>query len=109
MVDTACLGSGSASQNWFATCIGRLSVAAGTGPTNQLWQAVVACRAETLCTSSVDEGRALGPMRSVSARERWPFSVLRDSCFGALPDQPEVCRVLARDAKVVALATAHSP
>ena len=90
MVDTACLGIGSASQNWFATCIGRLSVAAGTGPTNQLWQAAVACRAETLCTTSIEQGRALGPMHPVSARERWPFCVLRDSCLGAVPDQPEV-------------------
>ena len=27
-------------------------------------------------------------MRPSSARERWPFCVLRDSCHAALPDQP---------------------
>ena len=46
------------------------------------------CLAEVLPVTAADAGRALGPMLPSSARERWPFCVLRDSCHAALPDQP---------------------
>ena len=43
-----------------------------------------------------------------SARELWPFCVLRDSCHAALPDQPGLPPI-ARDAGLAALAAVHTP
>ena len=37
---------------------------------------------------AAEAGRALGSMLPASARERWPFFVVRDSCHAAVPDQP---------------------
>eukprot|EP01043_Picozoa_sp_COSAG02_P012801 COSAG02_NODE_502_length_21039_cov_62.499045_10_plen_209_part_00 len=72
----------------FTACIGRLSAAVGTGRARCLWKAAAVCWAEVLPVIAADVGRALGPMLPSSARERWPFCVLRDSCHAALPDQP---------------------
>jgi hypothetical protein len=41
-----------------------------------------------ILVTTAEAGRALGPMLPASARERWPFFVLNDSCLAALPDQP---------------------
>ena len=86
--DSACLGSGSTTRHWFTACIGRLSAAVGTGRARCLWKAAAVCWAEVLPVIAADAGRALGPMLPSSARERWPFCMLRDSCHAALPDQP---------------------
>ena len=72
----------------FTACIGRLSAAVGTGRARCLWKAAAVCWAEVLPVIAADAGRALGPMLPSSARERWPFCVLRDSCHAALLDQP---------------------
>ena len=72
----------------FIACIGRLSAAVGTGRARCLWKAAAVCWAEVLPVIAADAGRALGPMLPSSARERWPFCVLRESCHAALPDQP---------------------
>ena len=72
----------------FTACIGRLSAAVGTGRARCLWKAAAVCWAEILPVIAADVGRALGPMLPSSARERWPFCVLRDSCHAALPYQP---------------------
>jgi hypothetical protein len=85
--DYACLGSGSAIGTRFAACIGRLSAVAGTGRSRCLWQVVAVCWAEALPATVTEAGRAFGPMLPSSAREPWPFCVVRDSCHAALPDQ----------------------
>eukprot|EP01043_Picozoa_sp_COSAG02_P003426 COSAG02_NODE_83_length_39665_cov_25.213719_25_plen_188_part_00 len=72
----------------FTACIGRLSAAVGTGRARCLWKAAAVCWAEVLPFLAADACRALGPMLLSSAREPWPFFVLRDSCHAALPDQP---------------------
>ena len=87
-VDAACLGSGSAAKTLVHTCLGRLSVAAGTARARWLRQLAAVCRAEVLPIITVDADRALGPMLPSSAWEHWPFCVVRDSCHAALPDQP---------------------
>ena len=74
----------------FTACIGRLSAAVGTGRARCLWKAAAVCWAEVLPVIAADAGRALGPMLPSSAREPWPFCVLRDSCHAALPDQPDL-------------------
>ena len=86
--DSACLGSGSTARHRFTACIGRLSAAVGTGRARCLWKAAAVCWAEVLPFLAADACRALGPMLLSSAREPWPFFVLRDSCHAALPDQP---------------------
>ena len=84
----ACLGSGSAAKTLVHACIGRLSEPAGTGRARWLRRLAGSCCAEML-PDIVDEGdRALGPMLPSSAREFWPFFVVRDSCHAALPDEP---------------------
>jgi hypothetical protein len=62
---------------------------------------------EVLPVTAADAGRALGPMLPSSARELWPFCVLRDSCHAAVPIS-QVYHQLARDAGLVALAAAHA-
>ena len=86
--DTACLGRGSATKTQVRLCFGRLSVVAGTGRARWLWQLVAVCWAEVPSIVAAGAGRALGPMLPTSARERWTFCVLRDSCHAALQDQP---------------------
>ena len=86
--DAACLGSGSATKTPVQPCIRRASVGAGTASARWLRQVVTACWAEVLPGTTSKANRALGPMLPASARERWPFFVLRDSCHAALPDQP---------------------
>ena len=86
--DSPCLGSGSASKTLVHACIGRVSVAAGTARARWLRQVVTACWAEVLPAPTSKANMALGPMLPASARERWPFFVLRESCRAALPDQP---------------------
>ena len=86
--DSPCLGSGSATKTLAHACIGRLSVVAGTARARWLRQLAAACWAEVLPVIASEAGRALGPMLPSSARERWPFCVLRESCHAALPDQP---------------------
>eukprot|EP01047_Picozoa_sp_COSAG01_P107481 COSAG01_NODE_36497_length_517_cov_0.308612_1_plen_117_part_10 len=83
--DAACLGSGSATKTLVHACIGRLSVVAGTARARWFSPFAVVCWAEVLPVAAAEEGRALGPMLPASARERWPFCVLRDSCHAALP------------------------
>ena len=77
--DSACLGSGSTARHRFTGCIGRLSTVVGTGRDRCLWHVVAVCWAEGLFTIVSEPGRALEPMVPASARELWPFCVLRDS------------------------------
>ena len=91
--DSPCLGSGSAAKPLVRPCIGRLSVAAGTARARGLRQLAAACGADVLPTTSPEAGRALGPVLPPSARERWPFFVLRDSRRAALPDQPGLSQI----------------
>ena len=86
--DAACLGCGNATRTVVRSCIGRLSVVAGTAHARWCSPFAAVCWAEVLPVTATDAGRALGPMLPSSARERWPFCVLRDSCHAALPDQP---------------------
>ena len=86
--DSPCLGSGSAAKTLVQPCIGRLSVVAGTAGARWLRQLAAVCWAEVLPATATEADRALGPMLPASARERWPFCVVRDSCHAALPDQP---------------------
>ena len=86
--DAACLGSGSATRTLVHACIGRLSVVAGTARARWLRQLAAVCWAEVLRDTTDEADRGLGPMLPSSAREFWPFCVLRDSCHAALPDQP---------------------
>ena len=86
--DSPCLGGGSATKILARACIGRLSAGAGTARARWMWQLAAVCWAEVLPFTTAEVGRALGPMLPASAWERWPFSVVRDSCHAALPDQP---------------------
>ena len=86
--DAACLGCSNAARTVVRVCIGRLSVVAGTARARWCSPFAAVCWAEVLPVTTADAGRALGPMLQSSARERWPFYVLRDSCHAALPDQP---------------------
>jgi hypothetical protein len=88
--DTSCLGRGSATKTHVRPCFGRLSMVAGTGCARWLWQVVAPCSAEVLPMVATDAGRALGHMLPASARERWPFCVLRDSCHAATADPPRL-------------------
>jgi len=85
--DAACLGCGNAARTVVRVCIGRLSVVAGTARARWCSPFATICWAEVLPVTAADADRALGPMLPSSARERWPFCVLRDSCRAALPDQ----------------------
>ena len=73
----ACLVSGSAAKSLVHACIGRLSEPAGTGRARWLRRLAGICCAEMLPITAAEAGRALGPMLPSSARELWPFSVLR--------------------------------
>ncbi len=106
--DSLCLGSGSTAKTLVRPCIRRLSVVAGTARARCLRQLAAVRWAEVLPITTTKAGRALGPMLPASARERWPYCVLRDSCHSALPDQ-QVCRKSARDAGLVALTAPHAP
>eukprot|EP01043_Picozoa_sp_COSAG02_P047608 COSAG02_NODE_4582_length_5188_cov_2.108166_4_plen_292_part_00 len=86
--DSPCLGSGSSAKTRARPCIRRLSMVAGTARARWLRQLAAACWAETLPATATEADRALGPMLPASARERWPFCVVRDPCHAALPDQP---------------------
>ena len=88
--DSPRLGSGSATKTPVHACIGRLSVVAGTARARWLRQLAAVCWAEEPPATATEAERALGPMLPASARERWPFCVVRDSCHAALPDQPGV-------------------
>jgi len=57
--------------------IRRLSVVAGTARARWLWQLAMACWTDVLTIIAADAGRSLGPMLPASARERWPFFVVR--------------------------------
>ena len=82
------LGSGSATKTLVHACIGRLSVVAGTARARWMWQLAAVCLAEMPPITTAEADRGLGPMLPSSARELWPFCVLRDSCHAAVPDQP---------------------
>ena len=84
----ACLGGGSAAKSLVRACIGRLSEPAGAGRARWLRRLAGSCCAEVLPVTAAEAGRALGPMLPSSARELWPFCVLRDSCHAAVPDEP---------------------
>ena len=86
--DSACLGSGSTTRHRFTPCVGRLSAAVGTGRARCLWKAVAVCWADALPITASEADRALRPMLPTSAREPWPFCVVRESCHAAMPDQP---------------------
>ena len=86
--DAACLGSGSATRTLVHPCIGRLSVVAETASARWCSPFAAVCWAEAFPVTAVEACRALGLMLPASARERWPFCVLRDSSHAALPDQP---------------------
>ena len=123
--DSPCLGGGSATKTLVHPCIGRLSVVAGTARARWLRQLAAVCWAEMLPATTSEAGRALGPMLPASARERWPFCVLRDSCHAAKLDKPrqrEHCRFplqgslwpryavnWLRGVVLVALAATHTP
>jgi hypothetical protein len=86
--DSLCLGSGSAAITLVHAFIGGLSVAAGTAHARWLRQIATVCSAEVLPATITEASRALGPILPSSARERWPFCVLHDSCHAAPLDQP---------------------
>ena len=86
--DSPCLGGGSATKTLVHPCIGRLSVVAGTARARWLWQLAAVCWADVLPVTTTEAGRGLGPMLPSSARELWPFCVLRDSCHAAKLDKP---------------------
>ena len=86
--DSPCLGSGSATKTLAHACIGRLYVVAGAARARWMWQLAAVCWAEMLPIATAEADRGLGPMLPSSARELWPFCVLRDSCHAAVPDQP---------------------
>ena len=88
VANSLCLGSGSTAKTQVRLCIRRLSVVAGTAHVRWLWQPASICWAAVIPVIATDAGRALGPMLPASARERWPFFVVRDSCHAALLDQP---------------------
>ena len=92
--DAACLGSGSATRTLVHACIGRLSVVAGTARARCLRQLAAVYRAEMLPAINAEADRALGPMLPSSARERWPFCVLRD--LETLESIPRASRSQAR-------------
>jgi hypothetical protein len=85
--DAPYLGSGGDAETLVRLCIGRLSMVAGIAHARCLRQLAAVCCADALPAIVTEEGRALGPMLPASAREHWPFFVLRDSCHAALPDQ----------------------
>ncbi len=86
--DAACLGYGSATRTVFCPCVVRLSVVTGTARARLFSPFDAVCWAEALPIAAAEVGRALGPMLPASARERWSFCVVRDSCHAALLDQP---------------------
>ena len=86
--DSPCLGSGSATKTLVHPCVGRLFVVAGTACARWLRQLAAVCWAEMLPATITEADRALGPMLPSSARERWPFCVVHDSCHAPLLDQP---------------------
>ena len=86
--DAPYLGSGSATKTLAHACIGRLSVVAGAARARWMWQLAAVCWAEMLPIATAEADRGLGPMLPSSARELWPFCVLRDSWHAALPDEP---------------------
>jgi hypothetical protein len=86
--DAPCLGSGSAARTLVRACFGRVSVVGGTARARCLRQLAAVYKAEMLPAINAEADRALGPMLPASARERWPFCVVRDSCHAVLPDQP---------------------
>ena len=86
--NTACLGCGSAARTLVRPCKGRFTVVAWTAHARWCSPFAAVCWAETLPVIAAEAGRALGPVLPSSAREHWPFCVLRDSCHAALPDQP---------------------
>jgi hypothetical protein len=86
--DAACLGCGSATRTVVRPCIVRLSLVAETARARWCSPFAAIWWAEALPVTAAEAGRALGPMLQASARERWPFCVLRDSCHAALLDQP---------------------
>ena len=88
--DSPCLGSASAAKTPVHPCIGRLSVVAGAAGARWLRQLAAVCWAGVLPAATTEAGRALGPMLPSSAREHWPFCVVRDSCHTALPEQPSL-------------------
>ena len=88
MADAACFGCGSGVRTVVRVCIGRFSVVAGTARARWCSPFAAGCWAEVLCVTAADAGRALGSMLLASAREPWPFYVLRESCHAAVPDQP---------------------
>ena len=106
--NSPCLGSGSPTKTLAHVCIGHLSVVAGTAHARWLRQLAAACWVEVLPITPAEADRALGPMLPSSAREHWPFCVVRDSCHAALPDQPGFSPI-GSDARLVALATTHTP
>eukprot|EP01043_Picozoa_sp_COSAG02_P003343 COSAG02_NODE_81_length_39811_cov_51.728898_25_plen_123_part_00 len=85
--DSPCLGSGSAAKTLSYACIPRFSVAAGTARARWLRNLAGIFGADTLPFIAAEACRTLGPMLPASAREPWPFCVVRDSCHAALPDQ----------------------
>ncbi len=103
--DSPCQGSGSAAKTLFRPCIRRLSVAAGTARARWLRELAAACWSVVLPVIVVDPGRVLGPVLRASAREHWPFFVLRDSSHAQEP----VGRNLARYAGMVAVVATHAP
>ncbi len=86
--DAACVCCGNAARTVVCSCIGRLSVVAGTAHARWCSPFAAVCWAEALSVTDFQVGRALGPRLSSSAWECWPFCVVRDSCHVALPDQP---------------------
>ncbi len=107
VANSLCLGSDSTAKTQVRLCIRRLSVVAGTAHVRWLWQPASICWAAVIPVIATDAGRALGPMLPASARERWPFFVVRDSCHAALRIC-QVCHQSARDAGLAALAAAHA-
>ena len=105
--DSACLGSGSTTRHRFTACTGRLSAAVGTGRARCLWKAVTVCWADTL---PLQHPRQIGRsdlcsrhQRGNPGRSAWCVDRVTQPCRIS-----QVCRHLARDAGLVALATAHA-
>jgi len=77
----ACLGCGSATKTPVHSRIDASRWWLKTVHARGLWQPATVCWAEKLPAVHDDSDRALGSMLSTSAKEHWPFFVLRDSVF----------------------------
>ena len=86
----ACLGRGSARKTLVASASNHSSAAVRSRLELAVGGGAGGCCTEMLPGTYVEADRAFGPILPPSARERWSFFVLRDSCHAALQDEPSL-------------------